>query len=295
MGAPRLGGSAFNALRTLKAISPDFRLGMIGVIGNTPAAEGFRNWFGENRIDTPFVTLCADLPPGGCLAMKRGGERTLITTRGANDRLCKTLRSHPQAVADWVAQARIVHLSSFLDPDSPALLTELLASCRDRNPELEISIDPGAHWTSEYRSNACVRRLLDMATLLFVNQEEFDLIHGSGLASPESCAARIALAPRPPHARTLLKQPDRLILFDAAGKVLSAPVHAQLAPEEILDSTGAGDVLAGAYLAALIRQHRSAQVNLVSAQTVVAAMLRRGWAQEKDFKSIFDRAFGVSN
>jgi len=290
MGPPRLGGSAFNALRTLRAIDPDLRLGIIGAIGNTPAAQNFRNWFAENGIDTPFVAPCVDLPPGGCLSLEQGGERTLFTTRGANDRLCQILRHHPQAVANWIAQARIVHLSSLFDPDSPALLAEMLASCRDGNPKLEISIDPGAHWAARYRNDASVRLLLDMATLLFVNQDEFDLIYGPGLASPERCAARIGRGSGTPGARILLKQPDRLVLFDADGTILAAPAHARLSTKEIIDSTGAGDVVAGAYLTAVLRQDRCGEAGLARAQAVAAAMLGRGWLAEKDFNCIFNRA-----
>jgi sugar/nucleoside kinase (ribokinase family) len=294
MGQPRLGGSAFNALRVIRTIAPHLRLGVIGAIGNTLSAAGFYHWFKENDVDTAFLLACVDAMPGYCLAIEVAGERTMITTRGANDRICEILRGRVQVVADRVSQARTVHLSSFLDPESPNLLADMLSRSRNRNPELEISIDPGALWAARYRDNPSLRKLFDTATLLFLNQEEFDLLYGPGSASPTECAARIGAGAGPGHARVLLKQPDRLALFDAAGVLLHERVHTRLRPDQILSSTGAGDVLAGAFLAARLRSGVSEQSCMVAAQAVVDRMLRSEWTVADDFRDIFERVLGAS-
>lgn len=280
---PRLGGSAFNALRAIRAIDPSMPVGMIGIIGNTVSAQRFADWFREKLIATPFVRDARDLPPGGCLSLENGEERTLITTRGANDRVADLLREENADIVRWISQARIVHLTSLLDDKSPALLADLLECCKTLNPDLEISIDPGAHWAAKYHRDERVRRLLDLSTIMFLNPEEFDLVHGQG-----SSSARDTPGIRQQRL-TLLKLPDALVIYDSAGRLMYNRPHSRLRPDEIRDTTGAGDVLAGACVLARLRQGSLETSGLAAAQAVASTFLRCGWDAERMLAAEFAR------
>lgn len=290
----QLGGSAYNALRAANAIGLGQRLGFIGSAGEEPAAAGFFDWFERNHISVPFTTRARGLLTGGCISLEDRGERTLLTTRGANDRTSDMLAMNMAAVAAWASSASMVHLSSFLDDRSPAVLAEFLGSCRDRNPSLRVTIDPGAHWAARHADDSSIQELLGRADLLFVNQQEFDAIWGGGEQPPGDRSRRVRTG-NGPSVAILLKRPERLTLFDRTGAVLKDVEHIRLTKDELVNTTGAGDVLAGAYLAGLQDPRLTTTRRLAAATAVVGATLRGGRSAEPQLASIFRSAAGLSS
>jgi len=252
----RLGGSAFNAARAARAFGPPLRLGFVGSCG-TDAQPAFAQWFAANAVDTRFVTFDSDPISGSCLSLHVDGERTLITTRGANDRTSLSLRS--EALRAWASSAAAIHLSSLLDDQAPERLVGFLNACRAFNPRLRISIDPGAHWARLHASTSAVRDLLGMADLIFANREEMQLIRGDR---------------NPQRANILLKRPGRLTLLDPAGAPLCDHQAPVLAPSEIRDPTGAGDIVAGAFLAECVTGEPATSAMLERILVTVANVLK---------------------
>lgn len=287
----RLGGSSFNALRAIAAIEPELRVGFVGAIGVSAQTAEFMEWFERNRVEVPFVTIVGSGPSGGCIVIEQGEERTLITTRGANDVTTKTLRTRSAEFISWAAMASVIHVSSLLDSMAPAILADVLAGCRESNPTLEITLDPGADWAARYGNDPSIRRLLDMATLIFVNREEFDRIWAREQGSPDCFAARIGSGIGPTAARVLLKEPDRLTLFAADGGVLQTRPHRRLSSSNIVNPTGAGDVLAGAFLVALLRAEPFDVAGLAATQKIVEAWLQHGRVAERKFQRLFESSF----
>ena len=290
----RLGGSAYNAIRTFRSIDTSTRIGFIGTIGADPAAEGFSDWFERYGIAVPFTTRATDRPSGGCISFEHDGERTLVTTRGANDRTGEMLTTNMAAVVKWSGAASMIHLSSFLDDRSSAVLGEFLGFCQANNPDLRVTIDPGAHWAARYAHDSSVNDLLNRADLLFVNQQEFDALWGKGEPSLHDHSSRLGNG-RGPSVTVLLKRPDGLTIFDRTGAVLFDTKHLKLEKDELANTTGAGDVFAGAFLASL-QIPRLTDVNrMAAAMAVVRASLRRGRSAEQDFARVFASAAGLSS
>ena len=270
----RLGGSAFNALRTLRICSPQARLGFCGAFGPVDGEIDFAKWFSSHGIDTSFVGKGVSTSSGGCLALEHGGERTLLTTRGANDLAKAEIARFFGASAAAIAPPSIIHASSFLDVETASELLKGLEVLRAKNPTLEFSIDPGANWSERYRSDASVRSLIDAATLIFVNLEEFDRIWGCVEPTLASLSRRIGLGVGPPMAKILLKLPGSLTLFDPHGNILGMHEHRKLEPAEIIASTGAGDVVAGAYIATLLSPNPKIHKSLAFASALASGSLR---------------------
>jgi sugar/nucleoside kinase (ribokinase family) len=289
----QLGGSAYNALRTARAIDPDKRMGFIGTIGEEPAADGFSDWFERNRISTPFVMRAEGLLSGGCVSLEDSGERTLLTTRGANDHTADMLVRNMAVVVEWARTASLIHVSSFLDDRSPTVLGEFLGHCRAHNPALQVTIDPGAHWATRYVHDSSVRDLLAWADLLFVNQREFDAIWGDGEPTLNDFSRRINNG-NVRSAAVLLKRPGRLTIFDHKGAVLEDIEHIRLAKDQLATTTGAGDVLAGAFLVSLQDPRLTTAKRLAVAMAVVRASLSDGRSAEQKFESIFRSAVGLA-
>ncbi|MBY8825520.1 carbohydrate kinase family protein [Sphingomonas colocasiae] len=294
IGSTRLGGSAFNAIRAARAINSELHLGYLGTIGDSEDARGFADWFDRHIIETPFVTVASGTAPGACLAITIDGERTLVTTRGANDRTAQSLRDQAPHIVGWAAAAAWIHVTSFLDDAAPAALVPILATCLRRNPALRISVDPGAIWAARHATDESIRRLFDLAALIFVNVEEFEMLWGDGVVSPADFT-RCIRSSFEGSAEILLKSPDGLMLFGADSRLIDAHRHQRIAASEITDPTGAGDVVAGAYLAAMLEPAVSPGAALAAASGIARAALKEGHQAEAIYPRLFAKALAASH
>ena len=230
----RAGGSSFNAVRALRALRADVDLSFIGCQGEAAVLDQAFDAFGIPRT---HIRRVADVEPGSCMAIQEGEERHLLTTRGANDQVAVMLAAQPGAMVEAAASATIVHVSSLLDPDAPAMLLDVLSRAKALNPGLTISFDPGSQWTWRETRNPAVRQLFDLADLLFLNRAEGSLARRGGLLKGFRGTA-------------FLKARDVVSIVRSDGardRVEIEALHGSL----VRDSVGAGDVFAAGVLALL--------------------------------------------
>jgi sugar/nucleoside kinase (ribokinase family) len=250
----RLGGSAFNTIQALRSAAPTLRLGYIGAAGqDQPSLPSFREWFRQNDVEQRFIDFSTTKPSGNCISLMAGGERSLATSRGANDGAARFMRRHKSAIIGSLGRCRCIHLTSFFDKDTPVVLLEILREAKAQNPNLIVSFDPGHQWCAEHSLNPSIIGLLQLTDVLFVNSVEFQLLAGHAPGDADNAAA----------ARLIGKCHDRtMIIFQKNYAAISVFFHiasrgvlrrdfpvSTIAEPDIEDATGAGDVFAAGIIA----------------------------------------------
>ena len=139
-----LGGSAWNTIFALGQMNVGVRLGYIGVVGRveTPGVSFLRQ-MDLLGIDRQWVHHDLSRPCGLCLSYIDDNDRVLLTHPGANYGMHDYIEANLSRLARYLAAARYVHVTSFLDDRTPRQLLRLLIKAKELNPLLQISFDPG--------------------------------------------------------------------------------------------------------------------------------------------------------
>ncbi|MFD3704973.1 carbohydrate kinase family protein [Nocardia sp. NPDC058658] len=249
-----LGGSAWLTIYALAKMKLGLRLGYIGALGRIEApGVSFRSQMSELGIDDRWVGSFAEDSCGLCLSFIDDNERVMHTNPGANLRMAEHLRGNLQGIAEYIASARYVHVTSFLDGETPAMVAAVLERARTLNPNLRISIDPGFDWADHPSED--VRHVLALADLLFVNYREFKALGNFSVGNTDDAVARRVLGGCRVGATVFVtKRYDFTEVFEIRSNVLQShrfqlrrPVH----ETDVEDATGAGDAFSAAVLSAM--------------------------------------------
>jgi sugar/nucleoside kinase (ribokinase family) len=186
---------------------------------------------------TAWLAGDADLPTGRLVAIvEPSGERSFLTDRGANDALA--LDDIPEAAlvrADWL------HLSgySFQHPRSRAAVRDLLR----RASEIPVSVDPGSAAPLRAMGPENFLAWTAGAAVLLPNSDEAAALTGTD--DPEGQRQRL----RGQYPLVVIKR-------GAAGaEAFTESARWTAAPPAVsaLDTTGAGDAFAAAFVAGRLR------------------------------------------
>jgi sugar/nucleoside kinase (ribokinase family) len=250
-----LGGSAWNTIFTLAQMAVGIRLGYVGVLGQIGMMGlSFTHQMDIFGIDRRWVARLPHRPCGMCLSYIDDGERVLLTSPGANLDMNRYLTDHHDEIAAYLAGSRMVHVTSFLDSETPVRQWEVLAAAKRLNPALRISFDPGHEWAT--KPSEPVLGILRLADYIFLNFREFRSLGVYSAGQPDGDVARRLLTRCGPGATVFVtKRYDFIEVFqDRAATMAAERFQLSLPPgsEHFLeDATGAGDVFAGAVLAAV--------------------------------------------
>lgn len=249
-----LGGSAWLVIFTLAQMRVGIRLGYIGMLGRieTPGLS-FIDQMDELGIVHDWVGRAPEQLCGLCLSYIDDTDRVMLTHPGANYEMCRYIKENFVELAQYIASARYLHVTSFLDESTPRQVLLVLGRAKQINPDLRISFDPGYDW-AEHPSEE-VEGILALTDLLFLNYREFKALgyysHGE---SDEAVARKILQRCTDGCTIFVTKRYDFTESFhSAAGGVamktfrLRQPLH----ESELEDATGAGDVFVAAVLSCL--------------------------------------------
>ena len=258
-----LGGSAWLTIYALAEMRVGLRLGYIGVAGRIGVAGlSFIKQMEELGIGHRWVDRQPSQPSGVCLSYIEDTDRVMLTNPGANLEMYEYIRENFNSLAAYLASARYVHLTSFLDSRTPAEVLKLLRKAKEINPELQLSFDPGPDWTT--RKLKVIDDILSLTDLLFVNYREFKALgrHVPG-ESDIAIAAKILRTCSNDCRIFVTKRYDFIAAFRAAPDgILTYQFQLSRPPREteIEDATGAGDIFAASVLASLTARRLQVQL-----------------------------------
>ncbi|WP_202638155.1 PfkB family carbohydrate kinase [Bailinhaonella thermotolerans] len=250
-----LGGSAWLTIYSLAQMRVGLRLGYVGVVGRVEAPGlSFVGQMDDLGIDRRWVVRHPSRPCGLCLSYIDDTDRVMLTHPGANFEMGRLIRENFEPLAEYLASARFVHVTSFLDDDTPREVRRVLARARALNPLLRVSFDPGFTWAE--RPGPDVMGILAMTDLLFMNYREFKSLGRYAPGERDEVVARRLLGLCAPGCTVFVtKRYDVVEVFHQSPAGIVAQRFEQARPlreTELEDATGAGDVFAAAVLASLV-------------------------------------------
>jgi sugar/nucleoside kinase (ribokinase family) len=249
-----LGGSAWLATFALAQMRVGVRLGYVGVVGRVEAPGlSFIGQMEELGIDHRWVGQRPDKLCGICLSYIDDTDRVMLTHPGANFEMFSHIQRNFDGLAAYLASARFVHITSFLDDSTPAEVLKVLIKAKALNPELRLSFDPGFDW-AEHPSPE-IAGILKLTDLLFVNYREFKALGRYDHGESDDSIARKVLNRCADHCSVFVtKRYDYIETFRIVSEGLLThrfQLRRPVRETEVEDATGAGDVFAAAVLASL--------------------------------------------
>lgn len=272
------GGSAWNVIFALARMGLGLRLGYVGMVGweETPGLS-FMRQMDTHAVDHRYVGRDPAAPCGMCLSYIDDNGRVMLTCPGANTGMAAFISEHFEALAAYLAAAKYVHVTSFLDSETPVRMEQVLRAARQANPRLRISLDPGYAWAAD--PSPPVRGLIGLADYLMLTRREFkDLGSYAHGETDQVVAGRVLAACRPGATVIVGKSYDVIDTFRSSGEGVSRRRYQAAAgrhDEGIEDTTGAGDVLAAAVLAALCSRRLQAELGIYIGLSLARDRLHR--------------------
>ncbi|VUT27542.1 MAG: putative sugar kinase [Candidatus Syntrophoarchaeum sp. GoM_oil] len=224
------GGSSANTIAGLSRLG--LSCGFLGSVGDDPEGEKIIKDLLDDRVDTTRIKRVSSKRSGTVIGfVDQTGERTLYVDAGANDDL-----GLEDIDLEYLKSASLIHTSSFVDKDQLGMQIELAKRLKG---DLEISFSPGM-LCFKYSFDD-LRELIGHATITFVSENE--LLTLTGLELDDACDL-LANVSDGIIAVTLGKGGSYIAEGNVHIKVPAEPVS----PDEVIDTTGAGDAYAAGFI-----------------------------------------------
>lgn len=245
------GGSAGSFART--AASHRASVAFLGCVGTDLVGDLLIRSLEDAGVQS--LVQRAERPSGIILALQHGSERTMVCSRGANDGI--RANRIGESAFDGVDH---LHVSgyAFLSPAQHPAVRRVIRLARESG--VSVSVDPPpANLIRDHGVEAFLD-LLPAGAWLFPNRTEGEIL--TGASEPEAIVDR--LAPRF-EVGALTLGPGGSLAWARAAR------HAQSAdPLDTVETTGAGDTFAGAFVAAYLETRdvaRANEIGCISART----------------------------
>lgn len=247
----QLGGSAFNVVRMLSELVPNQRLGFIGVAGQTAdGGHAHIAFMEDHRIDTRLVGA-SKRPPGRSIAFTADGDRTLLTSIGANCELKQYLIKYQAELPQYIASFGSIHVTAVHDDTVPPTLAAMLRGALDINPNLNVSLALRHHWAVEAAPIA--EPIIAEANILHLTAREFAALGGRLPSEPDSkVVSRVMQLMHEGPRYVVVRRHDSASIYyeDPLSERIISTVPIEVLPtEEVVDATGAGDAFTAGFLA----------------------------------------------
>lgn len=216
----RLGGSATNTARFLAQLGLEARL--FAAVGKDLLGEWARRELQRHGVSTGFLQEIPKTTGICCALVEEEGERTLLTSRGANAFL------GPDLPLGWLDGADWLHISGYalLEPSSRSAAFAALAEAKTRR--IPVSFDPGM--VLVHHGSFHLEELFPVDVFL-PNLEEAQALAG------QKTEEELLLALSPFGRRVFLKLGAQGALAIEGEKIVRIPAILV----EVKDTLGAGD------------------------------------------------------
>jgi ribokinase len=221
------GGSAANTIYGLSGLG--VKAGLIGAVGDDEDGKAILADLKQARVDISHIRIVDEVPTGFAIGfVDEKGRRALYISPGANSRM-----EREDIELAHVAQARILHLTSFVDEKQLAVQEWLVEST---SPQVQVSFAPGSLYTR--RGAEALSRILRRTAFLFVNEDEAKDLGGVCGLFDRGCQVVVI---------TLGEKGCRVVKAAACGHPEKDHLIEAIAGP-VVDTTGAGDAFAAGFL-----------------------------------------------
>lgn len=250
------GGDTSNAL--VAAARQGARAGYLSAVGNDPFGTALRALWAREGIDDRHVVTHPDAPTGVYFVRPHASGRDFWYARRGSAASLYGPDDVPEAA---IADARVLHVSALsqaISPSMRAAVTRAAEIARANGTLVSYDTNLRLNLWSLDDARAAIDAFLPLADIVLPSDDEAAQL--TGLTDPAAVIARFR--ERGARIVVLKRGADGAMLDQGAGPVAIAPCKA-----DPVDSTGAGDSFAGAFLAhyletgdAVIAARRAAQV-----------------------------------
>ena len=308
----QLGGSAFITLKVIKYIYGELKAAYVGVcgilsdfelrFGKTNDLESeldhldSRDWFftTENRFDLPENRYIAK----SVVRLYNHSRNCIRIAPNANNTLLERIRekeySGEESLADYLAQARWVHLSSLSDFDQFEEIMTSVRTAKRKNPGLFVSMDPGFEYTLRYRNR--LQKLIGCVDYMFLNNSEKKNLGGNVRdirALYRNIREYCTLSGVRKGPVLVVKHDNRteFVRFENGKTGIKTVWHRKMYNYEMHNDTGAGDSFAGGFIAGMLDRMDEPDIPWAAGMGVVAAKGRmRSFDHENPYYNIHSDA-----
>lgn len=272
------GGSAANTLAGLSALGS--QCAFIGQVADDQLGEVFAHDIRAVGIDFDTAPRAGDPPTARCLIfVTPDAQRTMNTFLGASQFLPPEAIDH-----DAIASASILYLEGYLwDPEiARAAMRSAIEAARKAGRKVAFTLSDAfviARYGDDFRA------LIDdgLIDILFANHVELAALTGED----DLEAGLAALAP---------KVPVLVVTRSADGAVaISGNDRAQVAAEpvdEVVDTTGAGDLFAAGFLHGMVQGDDLSRCLRMGAIAAAEIISHYGARPETDLKALMAQRLG---
>jgi 2-dehydro-3-deoxygluconokinase len=243
----RLGfaGDTFNTAWYARAILPSEQgVSYVTALGDDPFSIQMRDFIAGAGVGADRIRIVAGRRPGLYAITLKGAERAFTYWRG------ESAARHLAEDAAWLdaalSEADLLYFSGvtlgILAPESRDRLFASLAKRRESGSR--IAFDPNfrpALWPDAAEARGAMQRAYRASDIVLPSFEDEQKLFGD--ADPAATAARIAAAGAGEIVVKDGSEPCLIRVRERTERIAPSP------PESVVDTTGAGDSFAGAYLA----------------------------------------------
>lgn len=221
------GGSAANTIFGLAKLGA--KTGLLGAVGDDSDGRAILDDLKQVGVDVSHIRIVDGMPTGSAMGfVDTEGRRALYVSPGANSRI-----ERKDIEPAYVAQARILHLTSFADEEQLAVQKWLIGKIP---PQVRVSFAPGSLYAR--RGVEALSTILRRTAFLFVNEDEAEELGGVHSLCDRGCQVVVV---------TLGARGCRVVKAAASG--LPGEDHlVETVATRVVDTTGAGDAFAAGFL-----------------------------------------------
>ena len=250
------GGAAQNAARGAAYVLPPNSVVYAGCVGNDELAEQLRKANEREGVASAYQVDPVE-KTGACAVVLTGHDRSLVTTLRAAEKFTKSHLSSPE-VAPLLDAAQVYYVGGFFLTHGVESALEVAKKAAGAGKTFALNLS--APFICQF-FGVQLGQVLPYVDLLIGNESEAAAWAGANGLPTDSPLATIAKTlanlpkqnPSRPRTVVLTSGPDSTVVAksddNAEPKVY--PV-ARLVDSEIVDTNGAGDMFAGAFLGAIV-------------------------------------------
>jgi ribokinase len=259
------GGSAANTVVGLARLGCN--VGFVGKVAGDREGALLLEDFRREGVDTAGVVRAEHGDSGQVMGfVDEKGDRALYIDSGVND----TIRLH-EVKAEYVSQARFLHLTSFVGEESFQTQKQLL----ELLPETRVSFDPGALYAR--KGHAALEPIIKKCYVLMPNAKELSLITGE----EDYCKGADFLIGKGVRIVAVKLGADGCYVTDGQERL-----RIEAFKVKVVDTTGAGDAFCAGFLYGLLNNKSLADCgrlgNFVASRCVMKMGARAGLPYVKD-------------